>query len=102
MKYLTARDLDDATRLREQTGYPALAGGTDLYPAIENGVAVAGVVDLSQVMALRAPISRDTQGWTIPALTTWTAVLESELPSQFDALKQAAVRNIGRDHRSSV
>lgn len=96
MKYLTARDLDDATRLREQTGYPVLAGGTDLYPAIENGVAVAGVVDLSQVMALRAPISRDTQGWTIPALTTWTAVLESELPSQFDALKQAAVEVGGR------
>lgn len=96
MKYLTARDLNDATRLREQTGYPALAGGTDLYPAIENGVAVAGVIDLSQVMALRAPISHDTQGWTIPALTTWTAILESDLPSQFDALKQAAVEVGGR------
>ena len=46
MKYLTARDLDDATRLREQTGYPALAGGTDLYPASENGVAVAGDLGL--------------------------------------------------------
>lgn len=96
MKYLTARDLDDATRLREQTGYPALAGGTDLYPAIENGVAVPGVIDLSQVTALRSPITRDSQGWSIPALTTWTAILDSELPSQFDALKQAAVEVGGR------
>lgn len=96
MKYLTARDLDDATRLREQTGYPALAGGTDLYPAIENGVAVPGVIDLSQVTALRSPITRDSQGWSIPALTTWTAILDSELPSQFDALKQAAAEVGGR------
>ena len=96
MKYLPALDLDDAIRLREQTGYPVLAGGTDLYPAIENGVAVPGVIDLSQVLALRAPISRDSEGWTIPALTTWTAILDSELPSHFDALKQAAVEVGGR------
>ncbi len=96
MKYLTAHDLDDATRLRELTGYPVLAGGTDLYPAIENGVAVPGVIDLSEVVALRAPIGRDIQVWTIPALTTWTALVESDLPSQFDALRQAAVEVGGR------
>lgn len=40
MQYLVARDLDEAVRLRAQTGFPPLAGGTDLYPAIENGARI--------------------------------------------------------------
>jgi CO/xanthine dehydrogenase FAD-binding subunit len=96
MDYLAARDLDEAVRLRSQTGYPALAGGTDLYPAIENGVRVDGVIDISRIAALRAPIGLADDVWTIPALTTWSDVIGARLPPQFDALKQAAAEVGGR------
>jgi CO/xanthine dehydrogenase FAD-binding subunit len=96
MQYLSARDLDDAIRLRAATGYPVLAGGTDLYPAIENGARFPGLIDLSRVAALRAPIDRTADTWTIPALTTWSEVIAADLPPQFDALKQAAAEVGGR------
>jgi CO/xanthine dehydrogenase FAD-binding subunit len=96
MDYLAARDLDEAVRLRSQTGYPALAGGTDLYPAIENGVRVDGVIDISRIAALRVPIGLADDVWTIPALTTWSDVIGARLPPQFDALKQAAAEVGGR------
>jgi len=96
MQYLVARDLDEAVRLRSQTGYAPLAGGTDLYPAIENGLRVEGVIDLSRIAALRAPVSLDDGAWTIPALTTWSEVIATALPPQFDALKQAAAEVGGR------
>jgi CO/xanthine dehydrogenase FAD-binding subunit len=102
MQYLTAHDLDDAIRLRAETGYPALAGGTDLYPAIENGVAVPGMIDLSRIEALRAPIRRAANVWTIPALTTWSEVITANLPPQFDALKQAAAEVGGRQIQNAA
>lgn len=96
MQYLVARDLDEAVRLRAQTGFPPLAGGTDLYPAIENGARIEGMIDISRVAALHAPIALDEGVWTLPALTTWTEVIDAELPAQFDALKQAAAEVGGR------
>jgi CO/xanthine dehydrogenase FAD-binding subunit len=94
MHYVTPADLDEAVRLRASTGYPALAGGTDLYPGVENGVRVDGMIDISRIAALRGPIRRDGDIWTIPALTTWSDVIAAHLPAQFEALKQAA-REVG-------
>jgi CO/xanthine dehydrogenase FAD-binding subunit len=96
MRYVTARDLDDAVRLRAETGFPALAGGTDLYPAIENGARLDGMIDISRVAALRGPIARSGDVWTIPALTTWSEIIATPLPPQFDALKTAAADVGGR------
>src|SRR5206468_1060139 len=96
MQYLTASDVDDAIRLRAETGYPPLAGGTDLYPAMENGVPIPGMIDVTRVATLRAPIHETSNGWSIPALTTWSDVIAAELPPQFDALKQAAAEVGGR------
>lgn len=80
--------------MRRRTGFPVLAGGTDLYPAMESGVRVQGVIDLSRIESLRAPIGCVGGVWTIPALTTWTDIIQTELPSQFDTLKEAA-REVG-------
>lgn len=94
MHYVRARDLEEAVEMRRQTGFPALAGGTDLYPAMENGVRVQGVIDLSRIDSLRAPMGCVGSVWTIPAMTTWSDVIQAELPPQFDALKEAA-REVG-------
>ncbi|MGE0875879.1 MAG: xanthine dehydrogenase family protein subunit M [Burkholderiales bacterium] len=96
MDYVSVSDLEEAIRLRQQTGFAVLAGGTDVYPALENGIRIPGVIDITAVEALRAPIRREGDVWTIPTLTTWTDVIEASLPPQFDALKQAAAEVGGR------
>ncbi len=102
MDYVSVRDLEEAIRLRAQTGFAVLAGGTDIYPALENGVHIPGVIDITAVQTLRAPIRRAGDVWTIPSLTTWTDVIESALPPQFDALKQAAAEVGGRQIQNTA
>jgi CO/xanthine dehydrogenase FAD-binding subunit len=94
--YRRAADLKDAVSLRQQMGYPFVAGGTDIYPAIENGVRFPGLIDVSKVDALGGSIRREGNDWFIPALATWTDVVEAVLPAQFDSLKQAASEVGGR------
>lgn len=96
MDYRRAADLNEAVSLRQQMGYPFVAGGTDIYPAIENGARFSGLIDVSRVAALRGPIREIGGEWVIPALATWSEVLVANLPAQFDALKQAAAEVGGR------
>ncbi len=96
MDYRRATDLDEAVSLRQQMGYPFVAGGTDIYPAIENGVRFPGLIDVSRIETLRGTIRQEGGEWIIPALATWSEVLAADLPAQFDALKQAAAEVGGR------
>lgn len=70
-----------------------LAGGTDFYPAMGERVVREPIVDISALNDLRG-ITRDGSHFRIGALTTWTDVIQSRLPSCFDALKSAA-REVG-------
>ncbi len=101
MDYVSAGSLEEAVRLRAQTGFAVLAGGTDIYPALEHGARIPGVIDITAVEALRAPVSRVGDVWTIPSLTTWTDLIKAALPPQFDALKQAAAEVGGRQIQNS-
>lgn len=96
MDYRRAVNLEEAVRLRREMGYPFVAGGTDIYPAMENGARFPGLIDVSRVEALRGKIRRESDGWIIPALATWSEVIAADLPAQFDALKQAAAEVGGR------
>ncbi|MGE0340115.1 MAG: xanthine dehydrogenase family protein subunit M [Xanthobacteraceae bacterium] len=96
MDYRRAENLEDAVRLRREMGYAFVAGGTDIYPAIENGARFPGLIDVSKVEALRGKIRREHDAWIIPALATWSEVVAADLPPQFDALKQAAAEVGGR------
>lgn len=96
MDYRRAANLKDAVSLRKQMGYPFVAGGTDIYPAIENGMRFPGLIDVSKVEALRGKIRREGDDWIIPALATWTEIAEADLPGQFDSLKEAASEVGGR------
>lgn len=96
MDYRRAVNLEEAVRLRREMGYPFVAGGTDIYPAIENGVRYPGLIDVSKIEALRGTIRREGDTWIIPALATWSEVVAADLPVQFDALKQAAAEVGGR------
>jgi CO/xanthine dehydrogenase FAD-binding subunit len=66
-----------------------LAGATDFYPALDGPAP-----DALDISALPGTITRDASHWHIPAAATWSDLLRTTLPPQFDALKTAA-RQIG-------
>jgi CO/xanthine dehydrogenase FAD-binding subunit len=70
-----------------------LAGGTDFYPARVGRAIDEDVLDITAIASLRG-ISADARGWRLGATTTWSELLDTELPPLFDGLKQAA-REVG-------
>jgi CO/xanthine dehydrogenase FAD-binding subunit len=70
-----------------------LAGGTDYYPAHVGKPLREDILDVSAIRGLRG-ISEGPDQWRIGATTTWTDLIEAELPPVFDALKLAA-REVG-------
>jgi len=70
-----------------------LAGGTDYYPARVGRPLDDDILDITALAGLRG-ITRGPAGWRIPALATWTDVIEADLPPLFDGLKRAA-REVG-------
>ncbi len=91
--YLRPRDLDAALAALAAGNRVVVAGGTDYYPARVGRPLDDDVLDITAIDGLRA-ISRTQGGWRIPALATWTDIVEARLPPLFDGLKQAA-REIG-------
>ncbi len=88
--YLRPRDLDDAlAALAAGPRVVVVAGGTDFYPARVGRPLDDDVLDITAIAGLRA-IMRTHGGWRIPALATWTDVIDAQLPPLFDGLKQAA------------
>ena len=70
-----------------------LAGGTDFYPARVGRAIDEDVLDITGIAGLRG-ISAGADGWRLGATTTWSEVLDAELPPLFESLKQAA-REVG-------
>ena len=70
-----------------------LAGGTDFYPARVGRAIGEDVLDIGGIAILRG-ISADRAGWRLGATTTWSELIEADLPPLFDGLKQAA-REVG-------
>jgi CO/xanthine dehydrogenase FAD-binding subunit len=70
-----------------------LAGGTDFYPSRVGRPLDDDILDITGIAALRA-IQDEGPLWRIPALATWTDIIEAELPSFFRGL-QLAAREVG-------
>jgi CO/xanthine dehydrogenase FAD-binding subunit len=85
--------LAEALPLLAGGGWAVLAGGTDVYPAHVGRPLPRPLLDITGIEGLRG-IRRDGARWSIGAATTWTDVLQADLPPLFDALKQAA-REVG-------
>lgn len=73
--------------------FAILAGGTDFYPARVGKALDDDVLDISAVRELRG-IRPELEHWRIGATTTWTDMLEADLPPLFDGLKLAG-REVG-------
>jgi len=91
--YLQPKTLDDALTALAAKPYVLLAGGTDLYPARVGKPFDDDVLDLSRLDGLRG-ISEQEDHFRIGALTSWTELIETDLPPMFDGLKLAA-REVG-------
>ena len=90
--YLRPHRLDEALNALARP-HTVLAGGTDFYPARVGRAITEDVLDIGALAELRG-ISADAGGWRLGATTTWSELVEADLPPLFDGLKQAA-REIG-------
>jgi CO/xanthine dehydrogenase FAD-binding subunit len=91
--YARPSRLIEALQLLARAPRPVLAGGTDFYPARVARALPADVLDITGLRELRG-IDAKSGHWRIGAATTWTEVIEAQLPPLFDGLKLAA-REVG-------
>jgi CO/xanthine dehydrogenase FAD-binding subunit len=92
-RYERPPDLTKALALMSDGNFTPLAGGTDFYPARVGKPLDDDVLDLSRIAALRG-IADEGEHWRFGGLTTWTDLIEAELPPLFDGYK-AAAREVG-------
>jgi len=90
--YLRPRLLEEALSALARP-HAVLAGGTDFYPARVGRAIDEDVLDIGAITALRG-ITTGEQGWRLGATTSWSELIEADLPPLFDGLKQAA-REVG-------
>lgn len=91
--YALPHQLQDALSLLQNGDWQIIAGGTDVYPASADRPLRADMLDISRLNELKG-IQHVQGGWRIGATTTWTEVVETDLPPAFDGLK-AAAREVG-------
>ena len=91
--YARPTRLDEALQVLAGGAATILAGGTDHYPARVARPLTEAILDISAIAGLRG-IEESGDHWRIGATTTWTDLLEAQLPPLFDGLKLAA-REIG-------
>lgn len=89
MTFYSPTDLDLALEIAAQPSGKIVAGGTDVYPSAKKGTVPDFFLDLTKLQSF-ANISDQNGTIRIGAATTWTAIAHANLPSAFDALKQAA------------
>ena len=91
--YACPSDLEDALGLLAESSARVIAGATDIYPGAGERPLQGDYVDVSKISALRG-VTFDSASVRIGATTTWTDIVQADLPPAFDALKVAA-RDIG-------
>lgn len=99
-RYLSPKTMDEAMSALGGTlggdgggGLTVLAGGTDYYPARVGRPLDDDILDITGIETLRG-ITDDGDSYRIGATTTWTDLVDADLPTLFDGLKRAA-REVG-------
>lgn len=86
-------ELDAALTILGSSEPQVVAGGTDVYPAMQPGLEPAAFLDVTRIQGF-SEVRQTEFGTRFGAAVTWTDVAKAELPQAFDALKQAA-REVG-------
>ena len=87
--YSQPSTLADALQVLEQFAPRVVAGGTDVYPSMQNGQQPQTFLDVTRIHGF-CDVQVSDESVRFGAAVTWTDVINAELPSAFDALKQAA------------
>lgn len=95
MAFLRPTQLDEALGALAAGGpggapWIVVAGATDHYPGRVGRAPVEDVIDVTAIDDLRG-VTAVEGGWRVGALTTWTDLVEAELPPLFDGLRAAAL-----------
>lgn len=93
MQYFRPDNLQSALDWLADHDAGIAAGCTDLFPSTTAPVLSDPVLDITAIEELRG-ISSDDEFWRFGATTTWTDVIQADLPPAFDSLKLAA-REVG-------
>lgn len=93
MTYSQPADIRDALKVLKQGDPKVVAGGTDVYPTMRQGLAPHVFLDTTRIQGFK-DIDVSSQSVRFGAAVTWSDVVRSDLPSAFDGLKQAA-REVG-------
>lgn len=91
--YLRPTELDEALQALAAGELNIVAGGTDFYPARVGKAVDEDILDVTAINGLRR-IEQHGDYFHIGATATWTDLIRADLPSWFDAMKQAA-REVG-------
>ena len=87
--YLRASDLDAALAMLAAGPCRILAGGTDVFPSLQDRPLVGRVLDISGIADLHQ-ITQNDDHWSIGAAVSWRDVTRAALPPAFNGLKAAA------------
>lgn len=90
MRYTSPTDLNFALQSLAEHGGKIIAGGTDVFPSSEQGKTPRDLLDVTAIRNLSG-ISAVHDSVRIGAATTWSDIVNADLPSAFDGLKQAAL-----------
>ena len=88
-EFLRAPDLDAAIDMLANGPCRILAGGTDVFPSLQDRPLIGRVLDISGITDLRR-ITQNDDHWSIGAAVNWRDVSRAALPPAFDGLKAAA------------
>ena len=91
--FVQALNLDTAIAMLAVRPFRILAGGTDVFPSLQDQPLSGPVLDISSIVELRR-IKETADYWSIGAAVSWRDVINAKLPPAFDGLK-AAAREVG-------
>tara|TARA_B100000945_G_scaffold237406_1_gene193444 strand:+ start:436 stop:1260 length:825 start_codon:yes stop_codon:yes gene_type:complete len=89
INYYRPDNINDGLIALSENSWTLLAGGTDFYPARVGKHLNEKVMDLTGIRELRSISDIEDQVF-IGALTTWTDIVNANLPSAFDGLRKAS------------
>lgn len=91
--YLIVNNIEDALAALAIGPRLILAGGTDVFPRLQDRQLTGHVLDISGISEL-SEISSSAEYWHIGATVSWRDISDANLPPAFDGLK-AASREVG-------
>ena len=89
LNYYRPDNLNDGLVALSENSWTLLAGGTDFYPARVGKHLNEKVMDLTGISELRSIRETEDQIY-IGALTTWTDIVNANLPAAFEGLRKAS------------